>query len=140
VLDPAARDYRVAGGEVAPEVAELLKIRAPAEKLARLRASTHPQAQFLWAIFRDLFHYSAYHLAEVADNARDVDLAIRWGFGWQMGPFETWQAAGWKEVAGWVAVTCRREGATGYRCRRGRAARGRSRARRTRAGRVFRSS
>ena len=32
----------------------------------------------------------------IADNARDVDLAIRWGFGWQMGPFETWQAAGWK--------------------------------------------
>src|SRR6185295_7933367 len=83
--------------------AELLKIRAPAEKFARLRASAHPQAQFLWAIFRDLFHYSAYHLADVADNARDVDLAIRWGFGWQMGPFETWQAAGWKEVAGWVA-------------------------------------
>ena len=103
VLDPAARDYRAAAGEVAPEVAELLKIRAPAEKFSRLRASAHPQAQFLWAIFRDLFHYSAYHLADVADNARDVDLAIRWGFGWQMGPFETWQAAGWNEIAGWVA-------------------------------------
>ena len=103
VLDPAARDYRVAAGEVAPEVAELLKIRSPAEKFARLRASAHPQAQFLWAIFRDLFHYSAFHLAAVADNARDVDLAIRWGFGWQQGPFETWQAAGWSEVAAWVA-------------------------------------
>jgi 3-hydroxyacyl-CoA dehydrogenase len=103
VLDPAARDYKVAAGEVAPEVAELLKIRSPAEKFAKLRASAHPQAQFLWAIFRDLFHYSAYHLAAVADNARDVDLAIRWGFGWQMGPFETWQAAGWSEVAAWVA-------------------------------------
>ena len=56
--------------------------------------SDHPQAQFLWSIFRDLFHYAAYHLASIADNARDVDLAIRWGFGWQMGPFETWQAAG----------------------------------------------
>ena len=103
MLDPAAQDYRVAAGEVAPEVAELLKIRAPAEKFAKLRASAHPQAQFLWAIFRDLFHYSAYHLADVADNARDVDLAIRWGFGWQMGPFETWQAAGWRDVARWVA-------------------------------------
>ncbi|MEO8507558.1 MAG: 3-hydroxyacyl-CoA dehydrogenase NAD-binding domain-containing protein [Betaproteobacteria bacterium] len=103
VLDPAARDYKLASGEVAPEVAELLKIRSPAEKFAKLRASAHPQAQFLWAIFRDLFHYSAYHLAAVADNARDVDLAIRWGFGWQMGPFETWQAAGWSDVAAWVA-------------------------------------
>jgi len=103
VLDPVARDYKAAAGEVAPEVAELLKIKAPAEKFAKLRASAHPQAQFLWAIFRDLFHYSAFHLADVADNARDVDLAIRWGFGWQMGPFETWQAAGWAEVAAWVA-------------------------------------
>ncbi len=64
VLDPAARDYRAAAGQVAPEVAELLKIRSPAEKFAKLRASAHPQAQFLWAIFRDLFHYSAYHLRD----------------------------------------------------------------------------
>jgi 3-hydroxyacyl-CoA dehydrogenase len=102
VLDPAARDYRLSAGQVAPEVAELLN-RSPAEKFAKLRASAHPQAQFLWAIFRDVFLYSAYHLADVADNVRDVDLAIRWGFGWQMGPFETWQAAGWNDIAGWLA-------------------------------------
>ncbi|MFP3741045.1 hypothetical protein, partial [Burkholderia sp. SIMBA_019] len=29
-------------------------------------------------------------------------LAIRWGFGWNSGPFEDWQAAGWKQVAEWV--------------------------------------
>ena len=103
VLDPAAREYRVAAGTVAPEVAEILKLKVPGEKFAALRALQHPQAQFLWAIFRDLFHYSAFHLAAIADNARDVDLAIRWGFGWQMGPFETWQAAGWGEVAAWLA-------------------------------------
>ena len=103
VLDPVAREYRVAAGTVAPEVAEILKLKVPGEKFAALRALQHPQAQVLWAIFRDLFHYSAFHLAAIADNARDVDLAIRWGFGWQMGPFETWQAAGWGEVAAWVA-------------------------------------
>ena len=32
-----------------------------------------------------------------------MDLAIRWGYGWSMGPFETWQAAGWKQVAQWIA-------------------------------------
>jgi 3-hydroxyacyl-CoA dehydrogenase len=99
VLDPAARAYRKSNASVAPDVAEILAIAQPAEKLAKLRASPNPQAQFLWAIFRDLFHYSAYHLATIADNARDVDLAIRWGFGWQQGPFETWQAAGWEDVA-----------------------------------------
>ena len=70
---------------------------------AALRASEHPQAKFLWGVFRDLFHYSAYHLADIAETARDVDLAIRWGYGWSLGPFETWQAAGWKQVAQWIA-------------------------------------
>jgi 3-hydroxyacyl-CoA dehydrogenase len=103
VLDPAARDYRKAEGVVDPAVAEILAIRRPGERFAKLRAASQPQAQFLWAIFRDLFHYSAVHLAAIADNARDVDLALRWGFGWALGPFEIWQAAGWTDVAGWIA-------------------------------------
>lgn len=103
VLDPEKQDYRPADRAAAPEVLEILKIRNPAEKFARLRESQHPQAQFLWAVFRDLFHYSAYHLADIAQTARDVDLAIRWGYGWSLGPFETWQTAGWKQVAQWIA-------------------------------------
>ena len=99
VLDVAAQDYRVSKGEVAEEVGAILKMKNPAEKFAALRASVHPQAQFLWAIFRDVFHYTAVHLAEIADNARDIDLAMRWGFGWSQGPFETWQSAGWKAIA-----------------------------------------
>ena len=67
-----------------------------------LRESTNKQAQFLWAIFRDVFHYIAVHLESIADNARDVDFAMRWGFGWNLGPFETWQAAGWQQIATWV--------------------------------------
>jgi 3-hydroxyacyl-CoA dehydrogenase len=103
VLDIEKQDYRASDRTAAPEVVEILKIRNPAEKFARLRESQHPQAQFLWAVFRDLFHYSAYHLADIAETARDVDLAIRWGYGWSLGPFETWQAAGWKQVAQWIA-------------------------------------
>jgi len=103
VLDLDKQDYRPADRVAAPEVVEILKIKDPAEKFARLRESQHPQAQFLWAVFRDLFHYSAYHLADIAETARDVDLAIRWGYGWSLGPFETWQAAGWKQVAQWIA-------------------------------------
>jgi 3-hydroxyacyl-CoA dehydrogenase len=103
VLDLEKQDYRTADRAAAPEVVEILKIKNPAEKFAKLRESQHPQAQFLWAVFRDLFHYSAYHLADIADTARDVDLAIRWGYGWSLGPFETWQAAGWKQVAQWIA-------------------------------------
>lgn len=104
VLDLAAQDYRTSAGEIADEVAAILKLRNPAEQFAALRASSHPQAQFLWAIFRDVFHYCAVQLENVADNARDLDLAMRWGFGWVQGPFETWQAAGWAEIAAAVAA------------------------------------
>ena len=99
VLDLGHQDYRESGGHIAPEVEEILKLRDPAEKFLELRACPHPQAQFLWAIFRDVFHYCAHHLGEIANNARDVDFAMRWGFGWGQGPFETWQAAGWQTTA-----------------------------------------
>lgn len=102
VFDPASQAYRPLQGEIEPEVAAILALKAPGEQFAKLRAHSHPQAQFLWAIFRDLFHYCAYHLATIAGNARDVDLALRWGFGWKLGPFETWQAAGWQQVAAWI--------------------------------------
>ena len=99
VLDLHLQDYRDSGGEVFPDVEDILKLKNPVEKFAQLAAHPHPQAQFLWSIFRDVFHYCAVHLADIADNARDIDLAMRWGFGWAQGPFETWQAAGWKAVA-----------------------------------------
>ncbi|HRO63509.1 3-hydroxyacyl-CoA dehydrogenase/enoyl-CoA hydratase family protein [Thermomonas sp.] len=102
VLDLEKQDYRPADRGAAPEIVEILKQRDPAEKFRQLRASSHPQAQFLWACFRDLFHYSAFHLAAIADTARDVDQAIRWGYGWAQGPFETWQSAGWPQVAQWI--------------------------------------
>jgi 3-hydroxyacyl-CoA dehydrogenase len=100
-LDPAKGDYVPGGGKADEIVARILK-KAPAERLKLLRESSNPQAQFLWAILRDSFHYVAVHLAEIADSARDVDFAMRWGFGMSQGPFELWQAAGWKTVAQWV--------------------------------------
>src|SRR5690606_14184968 len=103
VLDLEKQDYRAADRKAADEVVGILKMKDPVAKFAALRESQHPQARFLWAVFRDLFHYSAYHLADIAQTARDVDLAIRWGYGWSLGPFETWQAAGWKQVAQWIA-------------------------------------
>ena len=102
VLDLATKEYRLAAGEVDDDIKELLKRKNPAEKFAALRASQHPHAQFLWAVYRDLFHYCAVHLSAIADNARDLDLAMRWGFGWNLGPFEIWQAAGWNQIAGWI--------------------------------------
>jgi 3-hydroxyacyl-CoA dehydrogenase len=101
VLDPKTACY-VDGGAKADELIGRILKRAPAERFKLLRETDNKQAQFLWAIFRDVFHYIAVHLESIADNARDVDLAIRWGFGWNQGPFESWQAAGWQQIAKWV--------------------------------------
>ncbi len=101
-LDPAKGDYVAGGGKADDLVARILKEKDPAKRMKALHDSTNPQAKFLWAIFRDAFHYIAVHLETIADNARDVDFALRWGFGWSQGPFENWQAAGWQQVATWV--------------------------------------
>ena len=103
VLDLKSGGYRVSDGKADESVVEILKNKNPAERFAQLHASSHPQAQFIWSIFRDSFHYCALHLASVAHNARDLDFAIRWGFGWDTGPFEIWQSAGWKQIAAWIA-------------------------------------
>lgn len=101
-IDPAKADYVAGGGKADDLVGRILKEKDPAKRMKALHDSTNPQAQFLWAIFRDMFHYIAVHLEAIADNARDVDFALRWGFGWNNGPFETWQAAGWQQIATWV--------------------------------------
>ncbi len=104
-LDPAANggkgDYVAGGGKADPIVDRMLK-KPAAERLKLLRESSNPQAQFVWAILRDAFHYAAVHLESIADSARDVDFAMRWGFGMKQGPFELWQDAGWLQVAAWV--------------------------------------
>jgi 3-hydroxyacyl-CoA dehydrogenase len=102
VLDPKRAEYVDSAGKADELVVRILKKKDAAERLKLLRETDHPQAKFLWAIFRDAFHYIAVHLESIADTARDVDFALRWGFGWSTGPFETWQAAGWQQITEWV--------------------------------------
>ena len=97
-FDLASKDY-VPAGEKSDEVYARMLKRPAAERLKLLRNAEGPQGQFLWAILRNSFHYAAVHLASIAETARDVDQAMRWGFGMKQGPFELWQEAGWLEVA-----------------------------------------
>jgi len=97
-FDLEGEEY-VPGGQKADEVYGRMLKKPAAERLKLLRNAEGAQGQFLWAILRNSFHYAAVHLATIADNARDIDQAMRWGFGMQQGPFELWQEAGWLEVA-----------------------------------------
>ncbi len=89
----------VPAGQKADEVYGRMLKKPAAERLRLLRNAEGAQGRFLWAILRNSFHYAAVHLATIAETARDVDQAMRWGFGMKQGPFELWQEAGWLEVA-----------------------------------------
>ncbi len=89
----------VPAGQKADDVYGRMLKKPAAERLRLLRNAEGAPGQFLWAILRNGFHYAALHLESIADCARDVDQAMRWGFGMKQGPFELWQEAGWLEVA-----------------------------------------
>lgn len=93
VFDIKSGSYKPSTAKVSDAVLAIMKNPDPKARMQALIASDDKQAQFLAACFRDVFHYCAYHLETIAETVRDVDLAIRWGFGWMQGPFETWQAA-----------------------------------------------
>jgi 3-hydroxyacyl-CoA dehydrogenase len=100
-FDLASKEY-VPAGQKADEVYGRMLKKPAGERLKLLRNAEGAQGQFLWAILRNSFHYAAVHLASIADNARDVDFCMRWGFGMKQGPFELWQEAGWLDVANMI--------------------------------------
>lgn len=105
VLDLKTHQYRPATQKADKAVTSVLKEPDIKKRFRKLRSMTHPQAQFLWAVFCDIWHYSAVVAQEIADNIRDIDHAMRLGFGWSEGPFETWQKIGWKPVTQWLQAS-----------------------------------
>ncbi|ARU06322.1 3-hydroxyacyl-CoA dehydrogenase [Comamonas serinivorans] len=97
-FDARRGDYVPSGAKANEVYGRMLK-RPAAERLKLLQASTGAEGRFLWAVLRNAFHYVAVHLKDIAESARDIDQAMRWGFAMQQGPFELWQEAGWLEVA-----------------------------------------
>jgi 3-hydroxyacyl-CoA dehydrogenase len=66
-----------------------LKRRLPA-----LLYNPDPAGEFAWELTIDTLSYAARRLGEISDDVVNIDRAMRWGFGWQLGPFETWDAIG----------------------------------------------
>ncbi len=59
--------------------------------------SDDPAGKFAWDVTRKTLIYSAKMIPEIADDVVNVDRAMRWGFNWKMGPFETWDTIGVRE-------------------------------------------
>jgi 3-hydroxyacyl-CoA dehydrogenase len=55
--------------------------------------------QFLWAALSEMCLYAARRVPEISDHITDVDRALRWGFGWELGPFEAMDAVGVRAFA-----------------------------------------
>ena len=64
------------------------------DKIAALAYSEDKAGQFFWEILSKTLIYSANRIPEISDTLYNVDRAMRWGFGWEKGPFETWDAIG----------------------------------------------
>ena len=58
--------------------------------------------QFLWGALSETCLYAARRVPEISDHVADVDRAMRWGFGWELGPFEVMDAIGVKAFAAQV--------------------------------------
>lgn len=102
VYDIGLADYRPIKASISGEVKAIFKLKTQSEQFAALCASDAPEAELIRSCFRDLFHYSAFHLNAIADSTKAVDSALQWGFGWQQGPFATWQAFGIEAVRTWI--------------------------------------
>jgi len=100
VFDPKKNEYRLSDKTISPEVKKILKENGSIEKaLLSLSECNDPQAQFLWSVYRDVFHYACYQLEHLAETVRCVDLALKSGFGWHRGIFEQAKSKGYKLVS-----------------------------------------
>ncbi|EPZ39853.1 NAD-binding 3-hydroxyacyl-CoA dehydrogenase [Anoxybacillus ayderensis] len=81
----------------APSVEMSKQAKGTANKLKALVYANDRAGQLLWNILSPTLLYSAELLGEIADDIVAIDRAMKWGFGWELGPFETWDAIGVKQ-------------------------------------------
>lgn len=92
---------------------EMAKQQKGSAKMKTLVYAEDRAGKLLWSIFAPTLAYTAQLAYEIADDIVAIDQAMKWGFGWEKGPFETWDAIGVKKsvekmeaegiaVPGWV--------------------------------------
>jgi 3-hydroxyacyl-CoA dehydrogenase len=96
VLDYDKLDYRPAEKLRFDSIGAVRNIEDPKERIAKLLSFNDPAATFAWKLTARTLAYSAALIGEIADDIVSIDRAMRWGFNWELGPFETWDAIGVK--------------------------------------------
>ena len=93
-LDLATFDYRARQRASFPSFELARNIEDLRERVKILFQAPDRAGQFYRKLFSDAFHYAAMRVPEIADDIVSIDNALKWGFGWEMGPFELWDARG----------------------------------------------
>ncbi len=99
-FDPKTLAYRDKGGDeaVAKATKGISKIEDPKERVKKLVADQGKAGQFAWKVISRSLAYAARRMGEIADSVEAVDDAMKWGYNWELGPFETWDALGFAET------------------------------------------
>ena len=98
-LDLETLEYRPKVQPDLPALKAVKKIEAPADRVAKLIADDGRAGTFAWHVLSRILAYSAHIAFDIADDLVNIDRAMCWGFNWDIGPFETWQALGVREIA-----------------------------------------
>ena len=73
------------------------KAKSTGERLKALVSGSDRGARYAWRLLSETLLYTARCIPEIADDIVSVDRALRWGFNWELGPFEAWDAIGVRE-------------------------------------------
>lgn len=93
-LNPNTLEYSAQRKLKAPSVELSKQEKGRANKMKALVYAEDRAGELLWNILAPVLLYSAELIGEIADDIIAVDQAMKWGFGWELGPFETWDAIG----------------------------------------------
>jgi 3-hydroxyacyl-CoA dehydrogenase len=97
-LDLKKMDYAESTPSDFPEIKEFLKTPDLGEKIAKISKAGGRAGDFVWDILSKTLCYAAQTVCEIAHDIQSVDEALKFGFGWEMGPFEIWDAMGVEET------------------------------------------
>ncbi len=98
-LDLDSMDYREKQRPKFPELEAIRNIEDIGERLPALLGSKGRAAEFTWRTLSRLFQYCAFRIGEIADDPSPIDDGMRWGFGWELGPFQKWDILGFTATA-----------------------------------------
>src|SRR5579862_1496497 len=98
-LDLGTLEYRPRQKARLPALEMAQNIEDPRQRIATLIQSSDRAGQFYRKVLGDAFHYAATRIPEISDDIVSVDNAMKWGFNWECGPFELFDAVGVSSMA-----------------------------------------